>query len=201
MSSAENAQRCSQPTAPAMLYVYQDVFRVQEAREEFLTTLSAVSIWALLLFGTSDFLVKYYPSLSVCVIDAWIGLRISEETYALITEVRQAMYNCVGKKYHYPNDAQNNRTLELVQQICTALLKAPIVSAASPSQDAELWSPTQAATQQLSDTGSIVDPLTFARSANFYTTSITSLKDQEDQNSWGSGESQYNEGDDGEETD
>lgn len=42
------------PVLPAMFYVYQDVFSVLESRREFLTNVSAVSLWAVLLFGASE---------------------------------------------------------------------------------------------------------------------------------------------------
>lgn len=43
----------SKPVLPAMFYVYQDIFSVLESRREFLTNVSAVSLWAILLFGAS----------------------------------------------------------------------------------------------------------------------------------------------------
>ncbi|KPA82180.1 ATP-dependent RNA helicase-like protein [Leptomonas pyrrhocoris] len=155
-------------TAPAMFYVFQDVFSVRESRQEFLTTLSSVSLWALLLFGASESTVQYYSDLSLCIIDGWIAVHIDNATYRIVTELRQALYTCLRDKYHHPRDEQNNTALRSVTEMCQAVLKAPVLelSATATEDETEQSSDeTSAATRasRLVDTGSIVDPLALVR--------------------------------------
>lgn len=169
----------STPSAPvpALFYMFQDVFGVKEARQEFLTTLSSVSLWALLLFGASESTTQYFPDLSLCVIDGWVAVQLDKSTYYFITELRQALYTCLHGKYHHPKDELNNTALRAVTDMCQAVLKAPVLAigaaaadkqagaAADAASAAKAEAEAAAATQasRLVDTGSIVDPLALVR--------------------------------------
>ncbi|GET92214.1 hypothetical protein, conserved [Leishmania tarentolae] len=163
--SAASSMSPARPV-PALFYVFQDVFGLREPRRDFLTNLSAVSLWALLLFGASESTTEYNAELSICVVDGWIALHIDRATYALVTQLRQSLFECLRGKYNNPQDAQNNSALETVTTVCRRLLKAPVLEMAaekSPDTACSGAAVRQQSSWQLVDIGSIVDPLVHLR--------------------------------------
>ncbi|KAG5493897.1 hypothetical protein JKF63_01729 [Porcisia hertigi] len=155
---------------PALFYVFQDVFGLRDSRQDFLTTLSAVSLWALLLFGASELTTEYNAELSICVVDGWIALHIDRATYTLLTQLRQSLFECLRGKYHNPHDPRNNSALETVTAVCRELLKTPVQGVpdarSSDSADGETCrgdAGRQPSSWQLVDMGSIIDPLVHRR--------------------------------------
>nr|CAJ2471754.1 unnamed protein product [Leishmania braziliensis] len=155
---------------PALFYVFQDVFGVRDPRRDFLTSLSAVSLWALLLFGASESTTEYNAELSICVVDGWIAVHIDRATYALVTQLRQSLFQCLRRKYHNPQDPQNNSALKTVTEVCRRLLKAPVLempAAKSLDTAGSTTCKTAAGRQQspwqLVDMGTIIDPLVHLR--------------------------------------
>lgn len=133
---------------PAMFYVYQDVFRVEETRTQFLRDVSSISVWALLLFcGSRQSFISYIPVLGVGVIDNWIAIRIDQQSFNALSELRRVTDDCLRRKYRNPNDECNNAFLEKVRDICRVVLHAPPMDGA----DADLG-------RSLTDSGSIVSP-------------------------------------------
>lgn len=161
------------PPLPALFYVFQDVFGLRDVRMDFVTNLSAVSLWALLLFGASESTTTHHADLSLCVVDRWVAVHVDGTTYAFVSALRQALYECLRRKYHDPRDAENNAALATVTALCRTLLQTPaeatqagesdsvgtdngvIKSSAGAKGGAALW--------QLADTGSIIDPLVLQR--------------------------------------
>lgn len=170
-AKAPNALSLEPPTppkaVPALFYVFQDVFGVREARQEFLTTLSAVSLWALLLFGASDAATQYNADLSLCVIDDWIAVHLDQATFELVTELRQALFVCLHGKYHHPQDKHNNAALQTVAELCQAVLKAPVLtmgkSVKKGGDNSGVLAPVTLPSR-LVDTGVIIDPLALTQS-------------------------------------
>jgi HrpA-like RNA helicase len=160
--SASTSPAEPRQTVPALYYVFQDVFGVKETRQEFLTTLSSVSLWALLLFGVSESRTQYFEGLSLCVIDGWIAVHLDKATFLLLTELRQTLYTCLLGKYHHPLDEQNNAALQTVTELCQKVLKAPVLAIHATADEGSGES-AAAQASQLVDTGSIIDPLTFVR--------------------------------------
>ncbi|CBZ30261.1 ATP-dependent RNA helicase-like protein [Leishmania mexicana MHOM/GT/2001/U1103] len=155
---------------PALFYVFQDVFGLREPRRDFLTSLSAVSLWALLLFGASESTTEYNAELSICVVDGWIALHIDRATYALVTQLRQSLFECLRGKYNNPQDPRHNSALETVTAVCRRLLKAPVLemaAATSPDTAGSAAAGRQQSPWQLVDMGSIVDPLVHLRHGDF----------------------------------
>ncbi|KAG5493134.1 hypothetical protein GH5_01871 [Leishmania sp. Ghana 2012 LV757] len=169
--TADSAAPSTSPgqPVPALFYVFQDVFGLKEPRRDFLTNLSAVSLWAMLLFGASESTTEYNAELSICVVDGWIVLHIDRATYDFVTQLRQSLFECLRGKYHNPQDPQNNSALETVTAICRRLLKAPVLemmAAKSPDTAGSTTSSGVAGWQrswQLVDMGSIIDPLVHLR--------------------------------------
>ncbi|KAH8607457.1 Double stranded RNA binding motifDEAD DEAH box helicase Helicase conserved C terminal domain [Trypanosoma vivax] len=139
-NTAENAV-----TTPSMLYIYQGVFSLKESREHFLTQVTSVSLWALLLFGVGEADMKFDRLLSLCIVGDWIGIRMDAESYDALVALRAALHACVWRKYKQPDDPINNQTLEELRCICKTILK-------SPPNDKEQHMNT------LIDTGSILSP-------------------------------------------
>jgi HrpA-like RNA helicase len=107
-------------------YIYEDMFRIKDARLEFLVTVSSVSLWAILLFGAGSGTLEFFPSLSICVIDGWIVFRTDEATVNTVTEMRAQLHACVWKKYVNPCDRANNAHIEQLRALCKELLMAPV---------------------------------------------------------------------------
>ncbi|CAM71584.2 ATP-dependent RNA helicase-like protein [Leishmania infantum JPCM5] len=171
-ATADSATSSTSPDrpVPALFYVFQDVFGLREPRRDFLTSLSAVSLWALLLFGASESTTEYNAELSICVVDGWIALHIDRATYALVTQLRQSLFECLRGKYNNPQDPRNNSALETVTAVCRRLLKAPVLemaAAKSPDTAGSAAAGRQQSPWQLVDMGSIVDPLVHLRHGDF----------------------------------
>ncbi|KAH9577432.1 Helicase [Trypanosoma melophagium] len=136
----------SGPFTPSMLYMYQNVFGVRESREEFLTQVSSVSLWALLLFGVGEADMQFDPLLGLCVVGGWIGIKIDADSFAALQALRTTLHAVVWRKYKHPNDDKNNKALEVLRGLCKAVLK-------SPPNDKEQY------INRLVDTGHIVSPI------------------------------------------
>ncbi|CAD2215741.1 ATP-dependent RNA helicase-like protein [Angomonas deanei] len=143
---------------PAMFYVYQDIFTVEEARRSFLTNVSSVSLWALLLFGAGEAQVEYDATLSLCCVDQWIYIRIPSETFHAITSLRECFHACMWRKYNCPSDHTNNAMLEQVRQFSKEVLRAPPVTSNEGDNLAEERE-TAMYYHRLVDSGSIIPPL------------------------------------------
>ncbi|KAG5468202.1 hypothetical protein LSCM1_02178 [Leishmania martiniquensis] len=171
VASADSGVLSTSPAqpVPALFYIFQDVFGLGEQRQDFLTNLSAVSLWALLLFGASESTTEYNAELSICVVDGWIAVHIDRATFALVTQLRRSLFECLRGKYHNPRDPQNNSALETVTAICRRLLKAPVLrmtgatSPDTPGSTAGSVTAGGAPSWQLVDMGSIIDPLVHLR--------------------------------------
>ncbi|KEG09655.1 putative ATP-dependent RNA helicase [Trypanosoma grayi] len=134
------------PVTPSMLYIYQNIFDVKESREEFLTQVSAVSLWALLLFGVGDADMKFDRLLGLCVVGGgWIGIHIDPSSFAALHALRSTLHACVWRKYRKPDDEANNKAIEELRRLCKAVL-------ASPPNDREQY------LNRLVDTGRILSP-------------------------------------------
>lgn len=131
---------------PALLYVFQDIFRVEDANAQFLRQVSSISLWALLLFsGSSESFVTYSEILGVGVMEEWLAIRIEPQTFKAVCELRRMMDDCLLYKYRNPTDATNNRVLESVCSLFREVLSC------SPSEG-------ESGTDG-PDTGRIVSPL------------------------------------------
>nr|CCC90189.1 unnamed protein product [Trypanosoma congolense IL3000] len=111
--------------APSMFYIYQSIFALKESREEFLTQVSSVSLWALLLFGVGEADMSYDGVVPLCVVGDWIGINIDQESYEALLKLRTILHMCVWRKYKHPENSQNNQTLEELRHICKKILKSP----------------------------------------------------------------------------
>ncbi|ORC93537.1 putative ATP-dependent RNA helicase [Trypanosoma theileri] len=140
-----NSNSISGPFTPSMLYMYQNVFGVRESREEFLTQVSSVSLWALLLFGVGEADMQFDPLLNLCIVGGWIGIKIDSSSFAAMQALRTTLHAVVWRKYKHPDDDKNNKALEVLRGLCKAVLK-------SPPNDREQY------INRLVDTGRIVSP-------------------------------------------
>lgn len=131
---------------PSMLYIYQGIFSLKESREEFLTQVSSVSLWALLLFGVGEADMHYDNQVHLCVVGNWIGIHMDSESYKALVAIRTILHACVWRKYKHPEDPGNNRALEELHRICKGILK-------SPPNDKEQY------LNNLVDTGRIFSPM------------------------------------------
>jgi len=90
--------------SPSACFVYEEIFRVRDSRREFLTTVSSVGLWSILLFGAGTGLMEYHPVIGICVVDNWLMLRTSEETFNAILDLRSSVNDAVWKKFQNPSD-------------------------------------------------------------------------------------------------
>lgn len=132
-------------TVPAMFYVFQDVFCVRETNKRFLTSVSSISLWALLLFGAAEAKVEYFEVLGLCVIDGWVTVRLDPETFRILHSLRRTLHACVWSKYRDPLNVVNNEALRTVCALSRSVLKAPLAQS-----DTKL--------QRLVDSGVIINP-------------------------------------------
>jgi hypothetical protein len=109
-----------------MYYTYEDMFRIKDARLEFLVTVSSVSLWAIVLFGAGPGALEFFPAIGICVIDGWIAFRTNEASVNAVTDLRTYLHACVWRKYVDPSDRANNALLERLRGLCKELLKAPV---------------------------------------------------------------------------
>ena len=128
-SPAGSTTAATPPPPQPTYYLYEEIFRIKDARLEFLTTVSSISLWAILLFGAGSGTLEYYASLNICAIDGWIVFRTDEATVNTIHDVRALVHSCVWRKYVNPGDATNNQRLEKLRELCKDLLKVPVGSA------------------------------------------------------------------------
>ncbi|EAN99155.1 ATP-dependent RNA helicase, putative [Trypanosoma cruzi] len=133
------------PVIPSMFYIYQSIFCVQESREEFLTQVSSVSLWALLLFGVGEADMRFDPLLQLCIVGGWIGIHIDASSFATLHALRTTLHTCVWRKYQKPDDEKNNEALEVLRRLCKEVLQ-------SPPNDKEQY------LNRLVDTGRILSP-------------------------------------------
>ncbi|CCW60572.1 unnamed protein product [Phytomonas sp. EM1] len=133
------------PSTPAIFYVYQEIFSLREANKAFLTNVSSISLWALLLFGASDSNIKYFDTLGVCVIDGWIFVRIDQPTFQVLHDLRHAFHDCLWRRYKDPMNKANNAALDDLRELIKEVLETPL----------DVDDPTQ---NRLVDSGVIVSP-------------------------------------------
>eukprot|EP00796_Vickermania_ingenoplastis_P007228 gene7229-5080_t len=137
---------------PSMFFVYQDTFQVQESRTQFLTDVSSISLWGLLLFcGNAESFVTYNEVLGIGVIQGWIGVLMDKATYEALLALRQVMDNCLMRKFRDPFDEQNNAMLDQVCQLCRDVLRSPVDDDIGNNDGGAAWC-------TLLDMGSIVPP-------------------------------------------
>lgn len=136
----------SSATSPAMLYVYEDVFSVRESKKEYLTEVSSISLWALLLFGAAETNWVYDDLLGLGVVDGWIAVRVDVQTFNALRDLRRTLHECVWRKYQDPTNRDNNTAIHRLRALSKAVLKAP----ANAEEDPEM--------HRLVDSGVIVSP-------------------------------------------
>lgn len=133
-----------------MFYVYEDVFRVDQSKTQFLRNVSSISLWALLLFcGTTDNFLDYHDALEVGVIEKWIGIRIDKETYQALKALRCVLDRCLHRKFQDPLQSDNNAFLDEVREVCRAVL----ITSSKSLPESKITSPCG-----LDDFGSVVFP-------------------------------------------
>jgi hypothetical protein len=107
---------------PASLYVFNEIFRIRESNTEFLSTVTSVSLWALLLFGVSESCLSFEGQLGICTIDGWIFFKTSRETLESLLSLKRLLDVCTWNKYRNPRDPVNNTVLREVRDVIVDIL-------------------------------------------------------------------------------
>ncbi|ESL06713.1 ATP-dependent RNA helicase [Trypanosoma rangeli SC58] len=143
--AADAGRSENDPVIPSKFYMYQGIFCLTDSKEEFLTQVSSVSLWALLLFGVGEADMRFDPFLQLCVVGGWIGMHIDTKSFSTLHALRSTLHTCVWRKYQKPDDEKNNEALEVLRRLCKEVLK-------SPPNDKEQY------INRLVDTGRILSP-------------------------------------------
>lgn len=107
-------------------FLYQGIFKIQESNQTFLTTVTPISPWALLLFAAPAEHVRYDASLSLCCINDWLFLSMTKETLEILLVIKKLFLTSMLRKYQHPMDEGNNRCMELLRNVCSQILSSPV---------------------------------------------------------------------------
>jgi HrpA-like RNA helicase len=107
-------------------FLYQGIFKIQESNQTFLTTVTPISPWALLLFAAPAEHVRYDSELSLCCINDWLFLSMTKETLEVLLVTKKLFITAMLRKYQHPMDKDNNRCIEMLRNVCSQILASPV---------------------------------------------------------------------------
>ncbi|KAH8613982.1 Double stranded RNA binding motifDEAD DEAH box helicase Helicase conserved C terminal domain [Trypanosoma vivax] len=131
-------------------FVYDELAKSTETDRLQVRNLSNVSLWTILLMGTSSMPVTYRDDLNLAVVDEWIMFRASFGTLELIRKFKRALNICLSRKFMNPENAENNARLEEFRCIIKELVCTP-------------FKPNDLVEKQWVEKGVILEPRTRAR--------------------------------------
>lgn len=110
--------------SPGGFFLYQGVFRVEAARQTFLTNVSTISPWAILLFAAPLNDLVYDSTLQVLSIGNAIHLKVDRETLEVVLIVKRLLALVMAIKFKDPAAEGNNHCLAVIRRICRSLLES-----------------------------------------------------------------------------
>ncbi|SCU67825.1 RNA editing associated helicase 2 [Trypanosoma equiperdum] len=146
-SSASVVHRTSQENIGQPYFVYDELVKSSESERLLVRDLTNVSLWTILLMGTSSMPVTYRDDLNLAVVDEWIMFRATFGTLELIRKFKRALNVCLGRKFMNPNDEENNAKLEELRCIIKELVCTP-------------FKPNDLAEKPWEEKGVIIEPCT-----------------------------------------
>lgn len=148
-------------TPGSSTFMYEGIFRIADANQTFLTNVSSINLWAILIFGAPSADITFHKQLALGLVGDWLPFKTTGATVEIILEVKRMLHRAMWVKYEAPNHPIGNEVLHELRMLCSRLLSAPVTLALSSTE--------RKATPPVTQRGKIVAPWT----------SVTELESEE----------------------